>query len=195
MRLFGKPIHTCIILAMVMGCNKISILPERHSIGYFKADMNGLEWNNTYKNAYQTVESEIIPPSSAFPCSHDRLEVFTELYSTEGYLRQKLHLMKIPESPGTSKIISNTDFRCDEKDPVYAILYIVMQDGDVLGDVYGPAEGFDNYLNIEMYNSATGEIKGTFQMTMVKTRNGGEPVLPDTLQFTNGRFHTRFVQD
>jgi hypothetical protein len=180
---------------MVISCNKIRILPERHSIGYFQADMNGREWNKTYKNAYQTIESAIISPSSAFPCNQDCLEVFTELYSTEGYLRQKLHLRKIPEIPGKSKIVSNTDFRCDEKDPVYAVLYMVMQDGDVLGDIYSPADGFDNYLNIEMYNSKTGEIKGTFQMTMVKTRDGGETVLPDTLRFTNGRFHTRFVQD
>jgi hypothetical protein len=180
---------------LLAGCYKQHPMPSRRTIGYFEADLNGRNWNTTYKNAYQTVESDINSYSTSMPCTKDYLEVFTELYSSQGYLRHKLHLMKIPQKAGMNKIIASRVFQCDEKDPVYADLSMIMQDGDVLGDVYGPAEGFDNYLNIEMYNSKTGEIKGTFQMTMVKTRDGGEPVLPDTLRFTNGRFHTRFVQD
>ncbi|KQS32657.1 hypothetical protein [Dyadobacter sp. Leaf189] len=170
-------------------------MPSRGTIGYFEADLNGKNWNKTYENAYQTVSSGMIPYSSSMPCTQDHLEVLTELYSPEGHLRQQLNLMKIPKKAGMNKIIARSALHCDEKDPVYADLLVVMQDGDVVGDSYGPAEGFDNYLNIEMYNSKTGEIKGTFQITMIKTRDGGEPVLPDTLRFTNGRFHTRFVQD
>ncbi|CAG5071820.1 hypothetical protein DYBT9623_03804 [Dyadobacter sp. CECT 9623] len=179
----------------LVGCYKISPLPIGPSIGYFKIDLNGKDWNKTYNNAYQTVESALIPYSGAYPCIEDHLDVFTELFSPEGYLRQSLYLTKIPKTVGTSKIIAAPAFHCDETDPVYSELYTITQDGDVVGDVYQPLEGADNYLHVEIYNSKTGEIKGTFQMTMVKTRDGGTPALPDTLRFTNGRFHTRFIRD
>ncbi|MCE7062653.1 hypothetical protein [Dyadobacter sp. CY343] len=181
-----------LLIFIIAGCYKTSPLPERHSIGYFEAILNGKVWSRTYLNAYQTVESALVPFSASLPCTDDHLEIFSELYSPEGYLRQKFHLMKIPQKAGKYDIIPSTPYHCDEQDPVYAELYTITQDGDVVGDVYTTLKGSDSYLEIEKYNQVTGETKGTFKLTMVVEKRGGEPALPDTLYFTDGKFHTKF---
>ncbi|MDO6389558.1 hypothetical protein Q4E40_05435 [Pontibacter sp. BT731] len=70
----------------------------------------------------------------------------------------------------------------------------LVDDGDVLGDifkVYGKA--VDNYVTITSFNEKTREVKGEFQVTLVfdQLDNRNDPTAPDTIRFTNERFHTK----
>jgi len=177
----------------VLGCDfGRTFLPENPSLGTLTAKMNGNEWTHTYKNAYQTVQFSSIPPSTLVPCNTDRLDLFSSLYSTEGYLRQQLFFMRVPEILGKHSIIPFSG-KCDENDPIYCVLYTIEQDGDVLAEIYTTLKGSDSYMQIDKFNKKTGEIKGAFQVTLVMEKRGDNPNLPDTLRFTNGRFHTKMI--
>ncbi len=53
--------------------------------------------------------------------------------------------------------------------------------------------GQDNFIQIERYNKATGEIEGKFQVTLVTANRWLGSGLPDTLRFTEGRFLTKVI--
>jgi hypothetical protein len=167
--------------------------PTNPSLGTLRAKMNGQEWNETYKHAYQVVQCAIVPPSTALPCNDDRLDLLSELYSPEGYLRQKLYFIKIPRLKGRYQIVPSVYLHCNEQDPVYGELYTLNQDGDVVGDVYNTLEGADNYFQIDKIDNQTQEIKGSFQLTLVMEKRGDESRLPDTLRFTDGKFHAKIL--
>jgi hypothetical protein len=163
------------------------------SLGTLTAKMNGGDWHKTYKNAYQVIQCTDVKPSTALPCNEDHLDLLSELYSSEGYLRQQLYFIKIPKSVGKHRIIASIPSHCNELDPAYGEFYTIIQDGCAVGDIYNTLKGEDNFVQIEQFDKKTGEIKGTFQLTLVIEKRGVEPMLPDTLRFTNGRFHTRIL--
>jgi hypothetical protein len=167
--------------------------PTNPSLGTLTAKMNGNNWNKTYKNAYQVIQCALVSQSTVFPCKNREMDIISELYSQEGYLRQQLCFIKIPRYIGRHKIVPAVSQHCNELDPVYGELFTLNQDGDVLGDVYNTLESADNFIQIDQFNEKTGEINGIFQLTLVIERRGDESRLPDTLRFTEGKFHTKIL--
>jgi hypothetical protein len=131
--------------------------------------------------------------SGAVPCPYDFSYLASQLYNSEGFLRQELLFIKIPTIPGHHKIIPYKLNYCDDRDPAYGVLYTSVSDGDVAGDQYQVLSTEDNYIDIEDYNAVSKEIKGTFQVTFTLESKGYGHNLPDTLRFTEGRFHTKII--
>lgn len=65
---------------------------------------------------------------------------------------------------------------------------------DQPGDSFRILPKSDSYLQINSLNMATGEISGEFKFTMVVYGIKDDSSLPDTLRFTNGRFHTKILE-
>ncbi len=63
--------------------------------------------------------------------------------------------------------------------------------GDALKDLYHVLEVDSNYVEVTEFDSKKKEIKGTFCITFVISRRGFQSTAPDTLRFTEGRFHAR----
>lgn len=113
-----------------------------------------------------------------------------EWYSKEGFKREELFLKKIPLKAGKYKVIPYTP-NCQMTDPIYAIFYTSISDGDVLGDTYTILPAYDNFVQADNYDAYTKEIRGKFQLKFVVTTKASGHILPDTLQFTEGRFYTK----
>lgn len=190
------------ILMQSLGCKIIDAiidssgpLPRLPNWGYLTADMNGSDWSRTYKNAYQVthgVVSYLDEPQGVF------YGISSMLYTAEGYNRQHLAFENIPFLPqiGRHKLASCISYEgCKSNDKPKVALFELLSDGDVAGDSYYTVDSEDNYIQIDSYNAKTEEIKGSFQLTLVGAGNPrSSSVLPDTLRFRNGRFHTRIIR-
>jgi hypothetical protein len=169
-------------------------LPRLPNWGYLTADMNGAEWSKTYKNTYQVthgIVSYADEPQGVF------YAVISILHTPEGYDRQHLLFQNIPFSPhtGRHKLVSCNPYAgCESSDKPKVALFELLSDGDVGGDCFYTADSEDNYIQIDSYNENTKEIKGSFHLTLVARKPRSSNVLPDTLRFRNGRFHTRIIR-
>jgi len=194
-----KRLSSCFfsILILFFASCDVGPLPRLPSWGYLTADMNGKEWSKTYKNAYQVthaVEGKAAK-YSAVPCQSDFTYIFSNLYNSDGNLRQELIFTKIPLERGHYKIIPFKNGTCNDSDPVYGIFYTSISDGDVAGDVYNVLNSEDNFIEIDDYKVSTKEIKGRFQITFIVESKRYGHYLPDTLRFLNGRFHTKIIDN
>ena len=181
-----------ILFGCIFGGSCAENLMPQVSFGFVNAEVNGMHWNTTYRNAYQATYAVDALYSSATPCDKYTF-LSSELYNELGYLRQSFELVKIPSVKGKFKIVPFQNGHCDESDPVYANLYTWTSDGDVLGDTYNVLTTENNFVEITSYNPDTKEIKGKFEVTFVLERRGSNHILADTLRFQNGHFHTKIL--
>ncbi|PSL19226.1 hypothetical protein CLV60_12715 [Dyadobacter jiangsuensis] len=170
-------------------------LPRLPNWGYLTAEMNGVYWSTTYKNAYQVTHGSTTyadEPKGVF------YALTSILYTSAGANRQELLFQHIPFSPqtGRHKLVScNSYAGCESSDKPRAALFELLSDGDVAGDSFYLVDSEDNYIQIDSYNSGTKEIKGSFQLTLANARiPRSSNALPDTLRFRNGRFHTKIIE-
>ena len=79
---------------------------------------------------------------------------------------------------------------------VIANYYTLMDDGDVLCDIYDvySPDSSENYLQLSSYNMNQKLVKGSFQATfLIKDKNNKCLAnAPDTIRFRNGEFYTKF---
>lgn len=190
------------IAALSAGCkltneiiDNVGPLPRLPNWGCLTADMNGSDWSKSYKNAYQVTHG-IVSYTDESQGSFFALK--SVLHTSEGYDRQNLIFQKIPFSPlpGRLNVASCTPRApCESSDKPQVALYELLSDGDVAGDFFYTVDSEDNYIQIDSYNPKTQEIKGSFQLTLANARiPRSSNVLPDTLRFRNGRFHTRIIE-
>lgn len=187
------------IIALLAGCKLIDAvidnpgpLPRLPNWGYLTADMNGADWSQTYKNAYQITHGIVgyaDEPQGVFALK-------SILHTPDGAERQELLFQKIPFDAMAvrHRVISclpSAD--CQRNEDVQAVLHTC--NSDVSLNSYYTVDSEDNYIQIDSYNAKTQEIAGTFQLTFAvrKNRSPGD-ALPDTLRFRNGRFHTRIIR-
>ena len=88
------------------------------------------------------------------------------------------------------------DFSPNAKNDKNAMFSTYLSDGDVIGDVYYINENAktENFLEITQENSGFKEIWGNFQFEMTRDslqKDQNSPY-PDTLKFTEGKFHVYF---
>lgn len=189
------------ILPQLIGCMIIDAiidpfgpLTRLPNWGYLTAEMNGSDWSQTYKNAYQVTHGIVSDRNDPQGLFYDLISV---LHSPEGYDRQHLLFQNIPFEPHTGryKLVScNPHAGCDSSDKPIVTLFELVSDGDVSGDLFYTADSEDNYIQIDSYNEKTKEIKGSFQLTLAIQMPRRSNALPDTLRFRNGRFHTKIIR-
>lgn len=175
----------------LLGCSE-SNLPPFTSWGYMNADMNGQEWQSTYRNAYQVTQA-LFPDASANACSREN-HLVSSLFSTFGEERRELRFENFPLKVGQYKVHPQIiNYECKASDSVRAVLYICTADGDVVEGSYNVVPSESNIFQITKYNSENEEITGTFQVTFTTHSPLLLAYLPDTLRFTHGIFHSKNV--
>ena len=65
---------------------------------------------------------------------------------------------------------------------------------DVAAAEYIPLEGSGNRLVVESYDPVSREIRGLFDLDMVLQQRQGYLEAPDTIRFSNGKFHGRLYK-
>ena len=119
--------------------------------------------------------------------------VFT-VFNDKNFKRENLFFYKINNSIGENIITPTTPHAVDS---THGAFYgTLIDDGDVLGDSYDLLEGIiENKLTIDKKEGD--EIWGTFQAAFVKDKTylPEDPTAPDTVIFTNGKFHTKLLKE
>lgn len=178
------------LLLTVMSCS-IPIGPSKYSWGSFSAKMNGKVWGQSYPNGFQEIRGHTTSGGTNInQCPEESYWILLEWYNKQGFNREELFLKKIPLKAGKYKVIPFTP-NCQMTDPIYAIFYTSIDDGDVLGDTYNLLPTYDNFVQVDNYDNYTKEIRGKFQLTFVVATKAYGHFLPDTLRLTEGSFHTK----
>lgn len=142
---------------------------------------NGANWNSeaihTYYNVFHL----------------NNIDFFMEVYNSHGEMREDLYFFNIPISFDEKQIYNvknNTDNQF-----IGAAYTTLSHDGDVVEDRFVVLEDENSFIQLESINSKTNEIKGKFQITLVRDTSDRitNPSLPDTVRFTNGNFHIKIV--
>jgi len=197
--LFSMPNHSCIPmnlrikhlvpwLLLTMACQNDGVIPKWPHWGQMGAKLNGQRWKYSgWTNRISAVNAE----SSQPPCPD--LYVYIAFFDKRGNMRQGMSFTNLPRQKQTLPVTSYPE-SC-QTDSIGGFFNATIAD-DVLGDVYKVLKTENNYLGIESFDSDSKELKGWFQITFVLA----DPIanrssdLPDTLRFTEGRFHTKIVR-
>jgi hypothetical protein len=184
-------IKVLILLLLIITSCSIPIGPSKYSWGSFSAQMNGKAWGQSYPEGFQEIRADTFQGGNAEDqCPEESHWISFDWYNNKGFHRENLILRKIPLVAGKYKVIPNPS-QCKMTDPVYAMFYTSIDDGDVLGDSYRILSTYDNFVQVDNYDTYTKEIRGKFQLKFVLASKAPRHVLPDTLQFTEGRFYTK----
>ena len=191
-----KPFKSLTFFILMIGSNACEIYtPYRNagiSWGYFEADMSGTEWSKLYDNAYQSVYAGISENTDSL-CSLKSAYMFSNSFDSNGFKQQVLYFDQIPLRKGRFLLTSEENKYCIDNGHIRALLHSQLYD-DQSGDSFRILPKSDSYLQINSLNMATGEISGEFKFTMVVYGIKDDSSLPDTLRFTNGRFHTKILE-
>lgn len=118
-----------------------------------------------------------------------RYNLVFDLYNNKDFLRNNLTIHGL--NRGIIKLFSiNSD---SVPQPISSLFATIIEDGDVLGDVFNLDKAKDNFVEITELNGD--EIKGKFNITFVRDKSN--PLYletSDTLRFTDGVFHTRIIK-
>jgi hypothetical protein len=101
---------------------------------------------------------------------------------------EKLGLSKLPFGKiGRFAIESNASSNCDT---IVSSTFSVSDGGDVLSGIYFPLKKANNYVQIESFNTNTGEVTGTFDVTYreVTANTLAKSFYSDTIHFEKARF-------
>ena len=121
------------------------------------------------------------------------IDIFFDLYNDQKHLRENLFFYKINNSIGVNNIKIQASSSTEANPGVF--YSTLLDDGDVAGDSFSLLEGkIENKLTIDKKKGD--EIWGTFQVALLKNKNftASDPTAPDTIIFTNGKFHTKLIQ-
>lgn len=119
-----------------------------------------------------------------------------DAFDARGFHREALTIFKIPLSVQHNEIDT---VREEANTALTGATYsTLVDDGDVLGDLFRVYGGGDNHVTVSSFNAATGEVAGEFAVTLVfagppDTRS--DSTASDTICFKEGRFHTKIRQE
>ncbi len=162
--------YALLISAAVLttGCNKNGGYPK----GEGSVNWNGEQWKA--KNIHGYI--------SNFDDNCFDLQLVFESYSDHN---NSLYLQNIRRQYGRQRFQSSVS-------GIVTASYHSREEYDVLGDAYKvfEADSLNNWVEITEANSdITKEIKGRFNITMLRYKKFPNSPFPDTVRFTNGSFY------
>jgi hypothetical protein len=175
-----KRLSIAIYIALILAsCTKdpTEPAPEGPWWGDARADKNGTSWVG---KPYAVTSKEY----------SDRVNLSIDSLEYGYYLTKSLEIYRVPLRQGTYPIFDNLPKINDSI--VRAKYYFV--DYDVLYGTYKVLESdSSSFITITSYDPVSKEVKGTFDVTLVKEIAPG-PNAPDTIRFRNGMFHTKVIK-
>lgn len=166
-------------------CNKDNVFDKYGSYGEGSAEVNDRAWSGTCRT------------TSSSLCYCDALEscisVEISQYAKDGLLLSVINFSRITPEKGIrplNYIYPSWERTCDQ-------MSCAERDDDVLLGMYSVHEQSDsNYLEITDLNLETGNIKGTFQATLIRDSSWVKPgQTADTLRIRNGSFYGKIYRE
>lgn len=115
--------------------------------------------------------------------------------SQQGIERESMAIYRVKTDLSRQPIyLTNSQI---ENDSVGIFYTTLIDDGDVLGDIYGIDTTYnDNYLQLTSIDSKKCKITGVFNFRLILIRDDNDgPTPPDFLEFTNGQFTSRIKRE
>jgi len=125
------------------------------------------------------------------------LDIAFTVLNSEGLQREHLSIVRVKTSLDAQKIYLTLLDNQVKNDSVAVLYTTLIDDGDVVGDVYGIDTTYnDNYVQLTKIDSKKCEITGifNFRLRLIRDDNNG-PTPPDFLEFTNGKFMSRVEKE
>lgn len=125
------------------------------------------------------------------------LDIAFTILNQEGFQRENLNIVRVNTSLDNQKIYLTLLDNQIKNDSVAVFYTTLIDDGDVLGDIYGLDTTFtNNYVQLTKIDKNKCEISGVFNLRLKLIRDDGEgSVPPDILEFTNGQFKSRVKRE
>lgn len=109
------------------------------------------------------------------------------------YQREHLLITGIPLLKKATYLITQ-EYGCGN---LYASLFLLGEDGDAIVGYYKrlDAKGVSNTITIDSFDTISGDVSGSFDITFVKDRlnKAYYPNYPDTVRFNGGTFKTKWL--
>ena len=169
-----------LIFISFLGCKKQEFEPD-FSNGKATALMNDENWEGKARgNVHHNGKG---------------IDMYYDIFNSEGTLRQRLSFNKIPIEQGTYSLFNTFSQFSDSLSG--AFFKTISHDGDVIEDSYLVVED-DNISTIEIlsYNTSARLLKGTFQATFFidPNRTKANSNNPDTIRFNMGEFEVKIEE-
>jgi len=117
---------------------------------------------------------------------HTTLVIELDSFVNNSFLKESLTFQEVPAAVGNYEV-----FKWTSPDDGKVDIVLSYWEHDVPLGVYHALEGSNNNrLSIESFDTISKEIKGAFDLTLIVVHRP-YPTAPDTIRFTNGKFHGR----
>lgn len=177
-----KQLILFMLIFSLIACSKDdSLIPDIYT-GTATALKNGEEWNSlAYFDEINTSTPTFI--------------IRADIFNDEGHWRETFDIRRILPNFDIQEI-TTTDNQ-NELGLLSADYATILDDGDVLGDIYSlDTTAVNNFIQITSYNSSRAEINGIFNVSLILTRDSNEPSTPpQNLEFTNGAFTVKVQRE
>ena len=115
--------------------------------------------------------------------------------TSDGSIREGIGMSGLPLKTGKFNMIDaivDTITACPTKPDV--VIYLYAADGDVAAGIYYPLAVADNSITINSYDTNSGDVSGTFDITFVKKELTAYlfPYYTDTVRFSGGMFKAKW---
>ncbi len=171
--------NNIIFTAILLVVFSVSCKRERFEANKYWGEASAIK-NGSYWESY---------PSAGSSDSNEKFFVSLNTYGQKELHRDELVISKIPFYTGTYNIRKNNNGKVD------ATLFTSLYGGDLGGYIYLLSES-DSLSLVTITKIEDDEIWGTFDITLLRDTTQGEESIdfPDTLIFTEGKFHTKILE-
>ena len=187
-----KNIYYKIILVLILfvSCKK-SPLDKLYS-----GNISGLLLNNNPLQSQSdwTYEAKGYVGAPHLSCITNLGAVDIQSFTKDKFLRENIALFGLPLQTGKVVFTGKEDDECHYVPD--AIIFLAAEEGDALVGTYAPLHSVENSVTITSYNSSSGDVSGTFDITFIK-----RDLSPyyysnytDTVRFSGGQFKTRWIK-
>ncbi len=167
------------IILFTTSCKEDDASPDKYT-GEASALKNGQEW------VAQSFLDQVTDSTHIFRGN---------VYNNQGFRRECFDIRHFRSVFHKQQIV--TVDRLNEFGLISTDYNTVLDDGDVLGDIYKlDKTASNNFIQITNYSSSKAEVEGVFNVTMILSRasnDGGTP--PEKLEFTNGKFRVKVKRE
>ncbi len=188
-----KKIILCLFLFLFVQCHKEEVVPLYYKYIYGEVSgikLNGIAWPDHLDWKTRVSGQKTIPTSN---CNVSLGLIRIETLTNENYLREQFGIGQIPLKVG-KYLLTDNDIRKDCDTLPGAGL--TLSEGDAgVGD-YLRLQSVESSITVTSYDSISGDVRGTFDVTFIKMNKASEfyKNYTDTVRFNGGQFHTRWIK-